>query len=69
MHAWDLAVATGQADPVPPADAAALVEELTPVAAALSSSGMFAAAVAIEPSATPVEALLALTGRNARASG
>ena len=64
VHAWDLAVATGQAFD-PPVE---FVESVTPfyaefISPPLREGGLFAAEVELDAAATPVERLVALAGR------
>jgi uncharacterized protein (TIGR03086 family) len=64
VHAWDLAVATGQAFD-PPVE---FVESVTPfyaefISPPLREGGLFAEEVELDAAATPVERLVALAGR------
>ena len=64
VHAWDIAVATGQPSPLP----AGLAKELMPVATAivepLRAYGAYAAALALEPADDDAAALLRYLGRH-----
>jgi uncharacterized protein (TIGR03086 family) len=64
VHAWDIAIATGQPSPLP----AGLAKELMPVATAivepLRAYGAYAAALALEPADDDAAALLRYLGRH-----
>jgi uncharacterized protein (TIGR03086 family) len=66
VHAWDLAVATGQASPLTDEQATALLPGArTVVTEALRQYGMFAAPIEPAPGAGDAEVLLGFLGRRA----
>jgi uncharacterized protein (TIGR03086 family) len=64
VHAWDLASATGQPDPIDDAEAEALLKGAEGWGDALYSEGVCGPAKPVSPDAGPVERLLATLGRD-----
>ena len=64
VHAWDIAVATGQASPLPAALAAQLMPVATAIVEPLRSYGAYAAALAPEPGDDAAATLLRYLGRH-----
>jgi uncharacterized protein (TIGR03086 family) len=70
LHAWDLAVATGQDETIDPAAATLALEALrtiTPVTEPLRAGGYWGAEIECDASADVTEQLLAFSGRRPRA--
>jgi uncharacterized protein (TIGR03086 family) len=63
VHAWDLAVATGQRIDLPGELVAPLLAGLEPLAGSLRASGMFADGVPVPADAPIADRLMALVGR------
>jgi uncharacterized protein (TIGR03086 family) len=64
VHAWDLAVATGQAVDVPAGHGAVVLEGVTAIAPMGRDGGWFAAAVPVPAEASDFERALAESGRD-----
>jgi uncharacterized protein (TIGR03086 family) len=64
VHAWDLAMSTGQESPLTDDLASALLPAATAIAEPLRAYGVFAAAIDHEPGQSPSAALLRYLGRN-----
>jgi uncharacterized protein (TIGR03086 family) len=64
VHAWDLARAIGDDDRLDPQWCAVFLDRLPADPDALSSSGMFAAPIAVDDTADPQSRLLARLGRD-----
>jgi len=64
VHAWDIAVATGQPSPLPAALAAQLMPVATAIVEPLRTYGVYAAALAPEPGDDAAAALLRYLGRH-----
>ena len=67
VHTWDLAVATGQPARLDPDAVAATLPGVLALGAALQQSGMYGAALAPPPDASPQDRLIAALGRDPRA--
>jgi uncharacterized protein (TIGR03086 family) len=65
VHAWDIAVATGQPSPLGPELAATLLDVAQQIVEPLRAYGAYAPAVEAAADADPVTALLAYLGRRA----
>jgi uncharacterized protein (TIGR03086 family) len=66
VHAWDLAVATGQPLQVPPALAQVVLEGVESIAQMGRDGGWFGAAVDVPDGAPEFERALAASGRDPR---
>lgn len=64
MHSWDLARASGQADPLDADEAARLLEGMLPIDAMLRQSGQYGPRVAVADDATAPDRLMAFVGRD-----
>jgi uncharacterized protein (TIGR03086 family) len=65
VHAWDLQTAIGyRGDPLPADLVATAYEMVKPMAPMLAESGLFADPVEVSDDASPLDKLIALTGRN-----
>ena len=64
LHAWDVAVATGQEYTCPPAEAQALIGLLSAAADPDSGGGMFGPVVPVPADAPPLHRALGLSGRD-----
>ena len=64
VHAWDIAVATGQPSPLPAALAAQLMPVATAIVEPLRTYGVYAAALAPEPGDDDAATLLRYLGRH-----
>ena len=64
VHAWDIAVATGQPSPLPAALAAQLMPVATAIVEPLRTYGVYAAALAPEPGDDAAATLLRYLGRH-----
>ena len=65
VHAWDIAVATGQASPLGPELANTLLDVAVEIVEPLRAYGAYAPAIEVDGDADPVTALLAYLGRRA----
>jgi len=65
VHAWDIAVATGQPSPLSPELAATLLDVAVQIVEPLRAYGAYAAAIDVDVDADPETALLAYLGRRA----
>jgi uncharacterized protein (TIGR03086 family) len=68
VHGWDVARACGQRRPIPDALAVELLELCPLLVPARARAPLFAARVAVAPSASPSDRLVALLGRDPAAS-
>jgi uncharacterized protein (TIGR03086 family) len=64
MHAWDLARASGQDDPLDAEEAARLFEGMLPIDEMLRQSGQYGPRIAVADDAPPQEQLMAFIGRD-----
>lgn len=64
IHAWDIAMGTGQASPLTPALARALTPVAKSIVEPLRQYGVYAAALKAAPGADDAEALLSYLGRS-----
>lgn len=64
MHAWDLARASGQADPLDADESARLLEGMLPIDEMLRQSGQYGQRVPVPDDASPQDRLVAFIGRN-----
>jgi uncharacterized protein (TIGR03086 family) len=64
MHAWDLARASGQDDPLDGEEAARLFEGMEPIDAMLRESGQYGPRVAVPDDAPSQDQLMAFIGRD-----
>jgi uncharacterized protein (TIGR03086 family) len=69
MHAWDLARASGQPDPIEPDVAEDLLAGLREIEGMLRSSGQYGPAVPAPPDATPGDRLMAFLGHDPTVGG
>jgi len=65
VHAWDIAVATGQPSPLSPELAATLLDVAVQIVEPLRQYGAYAPAIEVGADADPVVALLSYLGRRA----
>jgi len=65
VHAWDIAVATGQPSPLSPELAATLLDVAVQIVEPLRAYGAYAPAIEVAEGADPVTALLGYLGRGA----
>lgn len=64
MHAWDLARASGQQEPLDADEAARLLEGMLPIDAMLRQSGQYGPRIAVPDDASPQDQLMAFVGRD-----
>lgn len=64
MHAWDLAAASGQPDPLDADEAERVLQGMLPIDAMLRQSGQYGPRVAVPDEAAPQDRLVAFIGRD-----